>query len=83
MQYHVDVGINIFTMDSNLTNSGPSPGFIVNEILCYIQNMVDVLPVNTVVKICEGYLNVKETKESRDILISSLMKNKDSPLHAK
>ena len=68
-------------MNSNITISGPTLGPIVNEILCWIQNMINVLPQETVVKLSEDKFEEKETNEARDILLKLVIKDNDLPMH--
>jgi hypothetical protein len=45
--------------------------FIVNEVLCYIQNKMDTLPTETIVKLGSGFFKYTDIKYAKEILFKT------------
>jgi hypothetical protein len=43
-------------------------GFVVDNILCFLNNKIDILPTDTIVKLCVGTYTEEEIKKSKELL---------------
>lgn len=46
--------------------------FIVNEVLCYIQNKMDTLPTDTIVKLCSDFFTYDDIRQAKSLLYQTV-----------
>ena len=68
-------------MNSNPTNNGSRLGPIVNEILCWTQNMMNILPLEMIVKLSKMKFEKENTYIACELLLSHVVKDSVTPTH--
>ena len=48
-------------------NDGPANGYVVNELLCFVKNKIDILPQPSIVQLCVGAYSDQEIEHAKKL----------------
>ena len=51
-------------------DSGGDPPIIINEVLCYVQNKIDILHVDLIVQLCEENFDKTSIEKAKELLFN-------------